>query len=474
MTISEQTGRMIFNGNGSNYQFSYTHTFFSANELKLVHYNITTGLETMLQPFQYTMGYSGNPPYTSCNITYPISGDPMAANEQLIVYRDTPLSQETDLSNQQAYFLEAIEAQLDRAMIIAQNLQDQSSRSLTMPVNTPLGKETILLGPPVAGNVLRWSDNPNDNVLDNVDLVELIVSDEDIQTTIENSFDNRIYNDAWAREYMSHVIGDHLQLDRGTLMAGTDWNMLLAAGFYRYDSANTGQVNMPADISDYGMLSIEVTNDRVRQFYTQAPPANALSYVRTYDGADWTAWEQLSVYGHRHLETDIIDLDKYTRAQVDSALAAKSNTGHTHFATDIRGDIDAATLGTLLPGQFLRNDQDGSISGNLTIIDAAPFLKIYESDTATVARMVISEGNLYIQAGAVGAGEAQSAGDVKITGQLGGNINSFTVRSGGADRIIWHDGNDSDLLKTNSIDGSFTTTDGKTITVVNGQITAII
>lgn len=41
-------------------------------------------------------------------------------------------------------------------------------------------------------------------------------------------------------------------------------------------------------------------------------------------------------------------------------------------------------------------------------------------------------------------------------------------------RKLWHEGNDSALLKTNSINGSFTTTDGKTITVVDGQITSIV
>jgi len=45
---------------------------------------------------------------------------------------------------------------------------------------------------------------------------------------------------------------------------------------------------------------------------------------------------------HAHLEADITDLDKYTQAQIDTALSAKSNTVHSHLEADIT-DLDKYT-----------------------------------------------------------------------------------------------------------------------------------
>ncbi|KAB8126895.1 hypothetical protein F9U64_18925 [Gracilibacillus oryzae] len=46
--------------------------------------------------------------------------------------------------------------------------------------------------------------------------------------------------------------------------------------------------------------------------------------------------------GHKHVEDDITDLDKYTKEQVDTKLRGKSNTGHTHTESDIT-DLDKYT-----------------------------------------------------------------------------------------------------------------------------------
>ena len=46
--------------------------------------------------------------------------------------------------------------------------------------------------------------------------------------------------------------------------------------------------------------------------------------------------------GHTHVEADITDLDKYTQAQVDTLLTGKANTVHTHVEADIT-DLDKYT-----------------------------------------------------------------------------------------------------------------------------------
>jgi len=71
-----------------------------------------------------------------------------------------------------------------------------------------------------------------------------------------------------------------------------------------------------------------------------------------------------SPLNHTHIESDISDLDKYTQAEVDSALAGKADTAHTHVVADI---TDAGTFGkTLLQAETLAEAQTKFPSSEIT------------------------------------------------------------------------------------------------------------
>jgi len=55
-----------------------------------------------------------------------------------------------------------------------------------------------------------------------------------------------------------------------------------------------------------------------------------------------------AVFPHNHVETEITDLDKYTQAQVDAALALKSDTTHNHdLIYHLQADVESRDTTTL-------------------------------------------------------------------------------------------------------------------------------
>ena len=92
-------------------------------------------------------------------------------------------------------------------------------------------------------------------------------------------------------------------------------------------------------------------------------------------------------------------------------------------------------IGTDSPAQNL------DIIGDVAIRDTQPALLFDETDTNTTARLIVSSGDLYVQAGAAFSGPATSSGDIRFTGYNAVDVNVFQVKSGGSYRDIWHSGN---------------------------------
>lgn len=314
MTLSAQIGRTIFTGNGSTTQFSYGQRFYDPSELKVVHYDTTTLTETALTGGQYDLDYSGASPYNSATITYPLAGAPMAATEQLIVYRSPALTQEADLTNQSAYFLSSLENQLDQLTTFVQNMQDQLNRALVLPVSTPTGKK-ITMGPPVGEAVLRWPDDVSgDCVLESVDIIDLIIDDSRTQQVIELAFEGQLFNDAWAREFGLVCAGalntgfNADQVDGYDVLAGTtpasgllkvgdygvggaidisgmDLDNLSTAGSYHGDTLTN------APFASEWFIDVITAGTEITQRAAEVGNAEII-YSRAYNsgGAVWSEW----------------------------------------------------------------------------------------------------------------------------------------------------------------------------------------
>lgn len=121
--------------------------------------------------------------------------------------------------------------------------------------------------------------------------------------------------------------------------------------------------------------------------------------------------------------------------------------------------VDSARLEGRTPGQFLYSDTDDTMQGTLTLVRATPALQLRDTADDTASRMLLADGYLYVQAGAVGAGATTSGGKVRISGYNGANLTSLEARFGNTWAKIWHSGNDGDGsdLDADKLDGKHAT-----------------
>ncbi|AKZ65595.1 putative tail fiber protein [Sinorhizobium phage phiN3] len=75
---------------------------------------------------------------------------------------------------------------------------------------------------------------------------------------------------------------------------------------------------------------------------------------------------------------------------------------------------------------------------------AAPHYQLEETDTNTVGRVIVSGGQLYIQAGAANTGATSTSGVIRFAGFNNVDVGTFAVRANGNWQAIYHQGNDGD------------------------------
>jgi hypothetical protein len=88
----------------------------------------------------------------------------------------------------------------------------------------------------------------------------------------------------------------------------------------------------PKGIDGIGIPSGGVTNSVLKKI-------DGTDYNTVWSFVDWSELSGIpstfAPSAHTHTEVDILDLDKYTQAQVDSLLSTKSDVGHTHTFASI-------------------------------------------------------------------------------------------------------------------------------------------
>jgi len=127
MSISSETDRNDYVGNGSVSTYSYSFRIFSSSHL-LVTTLTSAGVEsTLVLNTDYTVTGVGNSSGTIVLTTA------LASGTDLTIRRVLPITQTTDFRNQGSFFPESHEDALDRGIMIAQQQQDEIDRSLKVP-----------------------------------------------------------------------------------------------------------------------------------------------------------------------------------------------------------------------------------------------------------------------------------------------------------------------------------------------------
>lgn len=128
MTVSTTNTYDIATGNGASTTWPFTFKAQSEDEIE-VWVSISGGVPSQISSSLYTVTLSD----PGGSVEYPLSGPALTSNDNLMVRRNTPLTQALVLSNQTAVFRQAVEDALDRLTLQVQAGEDKFSRSLRMP-----------------------------------------------------------------------------------------------------------------------------------------------------------------------------------------------------------------------------------------------------------------------------------------------------------------------------------------------------
>lgn len=150
MSITNSSNKITYIGNGLTTKFPFSFKIFKTSDLQVILTNIESGTDTILTT-NYTIDIANS------YVTYPITGTPLTSTNKITLFRKVPITQETILPNQGAYFAKTVENALDKLTIVEQQLYDEIGRGLKLPVTTSDEISTVL-PIPSAGQVLTWND----------------------------------------------------------------------------------------------------------------------------------------------------------------------------------------------------------------------------------------------------------------------------------------------------------------------------
>lgn len=166
MTISSQTIRNDYTGNGSTTVFPYTFRILAASELKVVVRDDNDVETTKVLNTDYTV--SGVGTASGGNVTFmtaPVSG------YVITIISNAPYTQTTDIRNQGSFFPSVHEDAFDKIVRRVQQLREKLTRAFQLPESVSASNVDTTLPVPAANKVVAWNENAD--ALVNVDAESL-------------------------------------------------------------------------------------------------------------------------------------------------------------------------------------------------------------------------------------------------------------------------------------------------------------
>lgn len=132
MSLSTTAAKVVLSGNGATTVWPYTFPIPDTASLQ-VYFTDSAGVQTLLSSTLYSVTGINAP--GGGNVTYPLSGSPIASGTKLTIARVVDYTQSTVFTNQGGYFPQVTESRFDRTMMAIQQLVDRSNRSLAVPIS---------------------------------------------------------------------------------------------------------------------------------------------------------------------------------------------------------------------------------------------------------------------------------------------------------------------------------------------------
>lgn len=162
MTVTANDSRDQHNGNGATTVFAYTFKILDQTHIQVILTDTNGNNTTKTITTHYTVSGVGNSGGGNITmLTAPASG------EKLTFLRNVPLSQETDYTEGGAFPAESHETALDKLTMIAQQISEVNSRTVTLSASANLSVVSTALPTPTASKILAW--NASATAIENID-----------------------------------------------------------------------------------------------------------------------------------------------------------------------------------------------------------------------------------------------------------------------------------------------------------------
>lgn len=159
MTVSTETTKSAtVVGNGVTTAFPFAFKIFQTSDVSVVLAVVATGVETVLtEGVDYSVSMNadqeGDP---GGEVTYPLSGSPMASTHSLTLVRDVPATQGLDLTLGGSFNPDNIEKALDRVTTLVQQLKEAVDRAIKVSISSGLTPDEFFLD-----NIMNAEANAN-------------------------------------------------------------------------------------------------------------------------------------------------------------------------------------------------------------------------------------------------------------------------------------------------------------------------
>lgn len=131
-----------YSGNDATTVFAYSFPIAASSELEVVHTS-TAAVETILT-LDVDYSVSGVGDAGGGNVTYPISGSPLATGEKLTIRRTLTFLQPNDFTNQGTTYKETFEAALDELTKMSLWLKEEVSRAARVSISSSTDPDTLI------------------------------------------------------------------------------------------------------------------------------------------------------------------------------------------------------------------------------------------------------------------------------------------------------------------------------------------
>lgn len=138
MTVFSTSTKIVYEGNGLATSFPFPFKVLTPEDIELTH--STDGVEAVLSS-GYTVVLNAD---GTGSVLYPTDGSPLALGETLVIRRKLTIEQPTDLNNQGGLYAETLETAFDRQAMISQQLAEEVSRAVKIPLSETMEQADYL------------------------------------------------------------------------------------------------------------------------------------------------------------------------------------------------------------------------------------------------------------------------------------------------------------------------------------------